>query len=37
VVDGKPSRSFGGLVLKDGQRIVVAYGTAGQIPDSVSG
>jgi hypothetical protein len=36
-VDGRPSQRFGGLVLKDGQRIVVSYGTASQIPEGVSG
>ena len=28
-VDGKPSRAFGDLVLKDGQRIVLAVGRGG--------
>jgi hypothetical protein len=36
-VDGRPSRRLGGLVLKDGQRIFMTYGTAAQIPASVSG
>jgi hypothetical protein len=36
-VDGRPSQRFAGLVLEDRQRIVVAYGTSGQIPDSISG
>jgi hypothetical protein len=31
-VDGKPSREFGALQLKDGQEIVVAYGTKSQMP-----
>lgn len=36
-VDGKPSSRFGDLVLKDGQRIVVAYGTDRQMPDDTAG
>lgn len=34
-VDGKSSKAFGSLRLKDKQRIVVAYGTAAQIPSGV--
>jgi hypothetical protein len=36
-VDGKPSRRFGALDLKDDQQIVVAYGTPRQLPPGVSG
>jgi hypothetical protein len=36
-VDGKPSRAFGALNLADGQQIVVAYGTARQLPAGVAG
>jgi hypothetical protein len=31
-VDGKPSRDFGELQLKDGQEIVLAYGTKSDMP-----
>jgi hypothetical protein len=31
-VDGKPSRDFGALQLKDGQQIVVAYGKKSEMP-----
>jgi hypothetical protein len=31
-VDGKPSREFGGLKLKDGQRIVISYGSDSRRP-----
>jgi hypothetical protein len=31
-VDGKPSRDFGELQLKDGQQIVVAYGKRSDMP-----
>ena len=31
-VDGKPSRDFGELQLKDGQQIVVAYGKKSDMP-----
>jgi hypothetical protein len=31
-VDGKPSREFGNLQLKDGQEIVVAYGRKSDMP-----
>jgi hypothetical protein len=31
-VDGRPSRAFGALALRDGQRIVVSYGAARRPP-----
>jgi len=36
-VDGKPSKAFGRLNLEEGQKIVIAYGTAGQVPEGLSG
>lgn len=36
-VDGVPSQSFGALRLKDGQRIVLAYGTDRQMPEDTAG
>lgn len=36
-VDGKPSKAFGRLRLKDGQRILVAFGTAAQVPARLPG
>lgn len=35
-VDGRPSRAFGRLALEEGQQIVIAYGTAEQVPEGVS-
>jgi hypothetical protein len=36
-VDGKPSQRLGDLVLEDGQKIVIAYGTDSQVPDDTAG
>ena len=35
-VDGEPSDEFGDLVLEDGQKVVVAYGTSAQLPPGLS-
>jgi len=36
-VDGKPSEAFGNLLFKDGQQIIVAFGTPAQGPTGVPG
>jgi hypothetical protein len=36
-VDGEPSREFGDLVLEDGMEVVVAYGSAAELPPDIAG